>query len=151
MNSRKKTALGAVIALFAFTVSVFAQTTTPTPPIKEEDQVIKVSSRLVVVPVSVTDSNGEPVSGLKAENFRVSEEGRQQVIDSVGNAENVPLEIAVLFDVSASTDAMSVSRQWPEAQARLPEFGSGSRRTVRGPADSPPLPSIAAVVARAGA
>ncbi len=85
--------------------SVFAQTATPTPP-KEEEGVIKVSSRLIVVPVSVTDANGEPVQGLKAENFRISEEGRQQTIENVGNAENVPLEIALLFDVSASTDAM---------------------------------------------
>ena len=67
---------------------------------------IKVNSRLVVVPVSVTNANGEPVLGLKAENFKVREENKAQTIDNVGNAENVPLEIALLFDISASTDAM---------------------------------------------
>lgn len=85
---------------------MMAQTASPTPPIKEEDQVIKVDSRLVVVPVSVVDSNGEPVLGMKAENFRILEDNRPQTIDSLGNAENVPLEIALLFDVSASSDAM---------------------------------------------
>ncbi len=106
MNSRKKAILPALFWLLAMSAaSVFAQTATPTPP-KEEEGVIKVSSRLIVVPVSVTDANGEPVQGLKAENFRISEEGRQQTIENVGNAENVPLEIALLFDVSASTDAM---------------------------------------------
>ncbi len=87
-------------------VAAFPQTPKSTPPIKEEDQVIKVSSRLVVVPVSVTDPNGEPVAGLKAENFRISEEGRPQAIEDVGSADSVPLEIVLLFDVSASTDAM---------------------------------------------
>ena len=85
---------------------MMAQTASPTPSIKEEDQVIKVDSRLVVVPVSVVDSNGEPVLGMKAENFRILEDNRPQTIDSLGNAENVPLEIALLFDVSASSDAM---------------------------------------------
>lgn len=84
--------------------AVWAQKASPTPP--EVDEVIKVNSRLVVVPVSVVDSNGEPVLGLTAESFRITEENRAQVIDSVGNAEKVPLEIALLFDVSASTDAM---------------------------------------------
>lgn len=84
----------------------FGQTATPTPKITEDDQVIKIDSRLIVVPVSVTNANGEPILGLSAKDFTISEEGKNQAIDSVGNAENVPLEIALLFDVSASTDAM---------------------------------------------
>src|SRR5688572_937148 len=104
--------LKAFSALFLFAVLGFSstlangQTTSPTPPPVREDEVIKVNSRLVVVPVSVTNANGEPVLGLKAENFKVREENKAQTIDNVGNAENVPLEIALLFDISASTDAM---------------------------------------------
>lgn len=90
-------------SLFILT-AVTAQTPTPTP--KEEMGVIKVDSRLIVVPVSVTDANGEPVPGLKAENFRLSEEGTPQTIDSVGNAESVPLEIALLIDVSGSVNPL---------------------------------------------
>jgi len=85
---------------------VFAQAPTPTPKITEEEGVIKVDSRLVVVPVSVTNANGEPAVGLTTKDFRILEEGRPQVIENVGGAESVPLEIALLFDVSASTDAM---------------------------------------------
>ncbi len=92
--------------LLAAAAGTFSQTVAPTPPVKEEDQVIKVNSRLVVVPVSVVDPNGEPVVGLKVDSFKISEENRSQAIDSVGDAEKVPLEIALLFDVSASTDAM---------------------------------------------
>ena len=95
-----------VLVALTFVTSSFAQTASPTPPIKEEEGVIKVESRLVVVPVSVVDANGEPVLGLKPENFQIKEENRPQTVDNVGNAENVPLEIALLFDVSASTDAM---------------------------------------------
>jgi VWFA-related protein len=93
--------------IFGLTAAaVLAQTPAGTPPIKEEDQVIKVDSRLVVVPVSVTDPNGEPVPGLKTESFRIKEENQPQTIDSVGNAETVPLEIALLIDVSGSVNPL---------------------------------------------
>lgn len=91
---------------FGMTSAVIAQTATPTPKPKEEDEIIKVESRLVVVPASVTDANGQAVAGLTAQDFRISEEGRNQTIESIGTAASVPLEIALLFDVSASTDKM---------------------------------------------
>lgn len=93
-----------LIAIFTFTA--FAQTPTPTPPIEDDNELIKVSSRLVVVPVSVTDINGQPILGLTAKDFFIAEENRPQEISQVSDAEKVPLEIAILFDVSASTDAM---------------------------------------------
>jgi VWFA-related protein len=98
--------LFAIITIFTF--SAFAQNPTPTPTPADDDDggVIKVSSRLVVVPVSVTDAAGQPVLGLTAKDFFVSEENRPQTIEKVSDAEKVPLEIAILFDVSASTDAM---------------------------------------------
>ena len=94
------------IAVICFAVSAFAQTPTPPPRVEEDPNVIKVDSRLVVVPVSVVDPAGNPVLGLGLEDFSVSEDGRQQILESVGTAEQVPLEIALLFDVSASTDSM---------------------------------------------
>lgn len=94
--------------LFVVTFSLRAQTPAPTatPRIQEDTEVLKVDSRLVVVPVAVTDAAGQPVQGLTAKDFRIAEEGKPQTIDHVGDAENVPLEIALLFDISASTDAM---------------------------------------------
>ena len=94
------------ILFITFIDNAAGQTTTPTPPIQEEDQVVKVESRLVVVPVSVTNAAGDPVMGLTAKDFSMAEENRPQTIDSLGNADSVPLEIAILFDVSASTDSM---------------------------------------------
>jgi Ca-activated chloride channel family protein len=70
----------------------------------------------VVVPVSVTDAQGQPVLGLKVTDFRLLEENKQQQLDQVSPAEEVPLEIAVLLDVSASTDPMYKFEQQTAAQ-----------------------------------
>jgi Ca-activated chloride channel family protein len=93
---------------FVFTHSVLSQTPEQTPPplIENDGEIIKIESRLVVVPVSVLDSAGQPVLGLKAENFRVLENNKAQEIAEVGDAEKVPLEIAILFDISGTTNPM---------------------------------------------
>jgi len=97
-----------VFSLLVFLTEVNAQTPKPTstPVIQEEEGVVKVESRLVVVPVSVTNAAGDPVLGLKAGDFRIAEENRPQTIDTVGDAENVPLEIALLIDVSGSVNPL---------------------------------------------
>jgi Ca-activated chloride channel family protein len=79
-------------------------TPTPAPPRDDEYEVVRVSSNLVVVPVSVTDASGQPVLGLKAADFRLEEEGRTQEIAEIGDPEQVPLEIAILLDVSGSVN-----------------------------------------------
>jgi len=79
---------------------------TPTPkPVEPEviTEVIRTTSNLVMVPVSVTDQTGNAVQGLKLPDFRLMEEGKQQEISSLGDPEQVPLAIALLFDVSSST------------------------------------------------
>ena len=120
-----------LLVLAASTLSR-AQTPSPTatPKISEDDTVVKVSSRLVVVPVSVTDASGQPVPGLKIDDFRISEEGRQQKLDSVGTADKVPLEIVLLFDVSASTDAMFKFEQATAAQFLKDVMRSEDRATI---------------------
>ncbi len=95
-----------LFALTAFASVAAAQTTTATPPPDDSGEVIKVDSRLVVVPVSVTTPAGDPVLGLTAKDFKISEDRKAQVIENVGNAETVPLEFALLFDISATTSPM---------------------------------------------
>ena len=53
---------------------------TPTPKPEPEviEDVIKTTSNLVMVPVSVTDQTGQAVQGLKVADFRLLEEGKQQ-------------------------------------------------------------------------
>src|ERR1041384_1695756 len=77
-------------------------TPTPKPPEQEVLDVVKVTSNLVMVPVSVTDGQGNPIQGLTKSDFRLVEEGKQQEITDLGNPEQVPLAIALLFDVSSS-------------------------------------------------
>src|SRR5215471_4733896 len=88
-------------------------TPTPAPTPEPEYEVVKISSNLVVVPVSVTDQNGQPVLGLQQSDFRIQEDGRAQKIAQIGDPEQVPLDIAMLIDVSGSV----VSRFGFEQQA----------------------------------
>jgi Ca-activated chloride channel family protein len=78
-------------------------TPTPKPPEEEKLDVVKVTSNLVMVPVSVTDQQGQAVQGLQVADFRLLEEGKQQEISGIGDPEQVPLAIALLFDISSST------------------------------------------------
>jgi Ca-activated chloride channel family protein len=77
-------------------------TPTPKPPEQEVLDVVKVTSNLVMVPVSVTDQQGNAVQGLTKTDFRLVEEGKQQEISDIGDPEQLPLAIALLFDVSSS-------------------------------------------------
>src|SRR5207253_1482143 len=76
----------------------------PTPAGAEDNdvEVLRVTSNLVMVPVSVIDAGGQPVLGLKQSDFAIEEEGRAQEIAQIGDPDQVPLDIALLFDVSSS-------------------------------------------------
>jgi Ca-activated chloride channel family protein len=108
--------------------AVAAQTPTPKPApsatpkpeaVADDDEVITVNSNLVVVPASVTDASGAPVQGLKATDFQLEEEGRAQSIAQVGDAEQVPLDIAILFDVSSSVSQKNFFEFQQQAAARF--------------------------------
>ncbi len=138
----KNLALAATIAVS--TLVSFGQTATPTPK-PADDEVIKVSSRLIVVPVSVTDATGQAVSGMTAADFRLSEEGVQQSIENVGTADSVPLEIALLFDISATTSPMFKFQQETAAKFiqgvlrpndRAAIFTIGAKPVLIGPRDT---------------
>jgi Ca-activated chloride channel family protein len=55
-----------------------------------------------MVPVAVVDTKGQPFRGLQVKDFRLEEEGRLQEIAQIGDPDEVPLEIALLIDVSGS-------------------------------------------------
>src|SRR6202158_5662881 len=99
---------------------------TPTP----EYEVVRISSNLVVVPVSVTDAAGQPVLGLRAGEFHIEEDGRAQEITQLGDPEQVPLDIALLIDVSASVDARFAFEQKAAADFLRQVLKPGDRATV---------------------
>ena len=79
-----------------------SQTSPAQNPPQNQDQPVRLTSRLVLVPVSASDASGKPVRDLTAEDFIIEEEGRRQTIASLGEPGKVPVEIALLFDVSGS-------------------------------------------------
>ena len=83
-------------------------TPTPTPAPDDPLDVVRITSNLVMVPVSVVDAQGQPVHGLQVSDFRLAEAGQLQQIAEIGNPDEVPLEIALLIDVSGSTNARFV-------------------------------------------
>ncbi len=127
---RRVRSSGIFLLILTFTFSVFAQKPRPTATPADDSDVIRVDSRLVVVPVSVTDAAGQPVSGLTARDFRISEENKSQEIAQVSDAEKVPLEIALLFDVSASTDAMFQFEQETAAKFLQEVMRAEDRATI---------------------
>jgi VWFA-related protein len=66
---------------------------------------IQVRTDLVVVPVSVKGPNGDFVTGLAKEDFRVLEDGRQQSILNF-DSDPQPMSIAVIIDDGVTNNAL---------------------------------------------
>jgi VWFA-related protein len=69
---------------------------------QDKDEVIRVDTQLVDVPVAVTNSAGAPVRGLKQSSFVIYEDGKKQDIADFSAAAE-PFEVALLLDTSGST------------------------------------------------
>jgi Ca-activated chloride channel family protein len=89
------------------------QTAPPSSDVGEED-VIKIDTDLVLVEVSVTDAQGRPVRGLKAEDFKLYDDGEEREIAFVnierrGGAER-PVAVVFAVDVSGSMTAEEMAK-----------------------------------------
>lgn len=107
-----------VIILFSiFIASIsFSQAQTPlgpppplptpqaTPTEETPEDVVRVTTSLVTVPVVVKDKNGNDVTDLKREDFRLYEDGVEQQIAFFGSVEQ-PFTVVLLIDTSTSTRA----------------------------------------------
>lgn len=104
------TALSTVIPQFTF-----AQT--------DDDDVISVDSTIVVMNVAVTDARGLAVEGLRQRNFRIFENGVEQLIE-IFSPEETPFAAVILLDTSGSMeDRVSLAR------SAAIQFLNGMRRT----------------------
>ena len=117
-------------------VPIYRPKPTPTPAPEELD-VVRVTSNLIAVPVSVTDAQGQPVLGLTADQFRIEEDGRSQQIAQLGDPEQVPLDIALLIDVSGSVEASFGFEQKAAADFLRQVMKQGDRATVFAISDKP--------------
>jgi VWFA-related protein len=76
-------ALGLSLLLLLSPVSIAAQQTAPTtsnPATSQQPPVIHSTTRLVQLSVIAQDGKGEPITGLKKEDFSLFDEGKPQVI-----------------------------------------------------------------------
>ncbi len=84
---------------------------TATPPvntqetIEDDNEVIKVETNLVTMPVSVLDRDGRFISGLTQQDFQVFENGVQQKVEYFQSIEQ-PFTVILMIDVSPSTQFM---------------------------------------------
>jgi VWFA-related protein len=80
------------------------QTPTASTPedVAEDDEIIKVETNLVTMPVSVLDRDGRFVSGLKQQDFSIFENNMPQKIEYFASVEQ-PFTVVLMIDVSPST------------------------------------------------
>ena len=76
--------------------------TPSTPATGEEDEVVRVETNLVTMPVSVVDREGRFISGLQQKDFRIFENGVEQKVDWFQSVEQ-PFTVVLMIDVSPST------------------------------------------------
>jgi Ca-activated chloride channel family protein len=95
------------------------------PSQTEPETTLKVDVKLVNVYVTVTDAHSAPVAGLKKDNFRVLEDGREQTISVFDKESAVPLSIALAIDTSLST-----RHDLPLEQASAKRFARAILRPV---------------------
>jgi Ca-activated chloride channel family protein len=70
---------------------------------QEPSATVKVDVKLVNVFVTVTDEHGAPIGKLTKENFKVSEDGKEQKIAVFDKESALPLSIVLAVDTSLST------------------------------------------------
>lgn len=98
----------------------------------DDEEVVRIVSRLVPIPASVTDEAGRPLVGLRLEDFELRVDGETKPIADLARAES-PVRMAILFDNSAS---ITVAREF-QKRAAIAFF----RRVVR-PIDRAALFSV---------
>jgi Ca-activated chloride channel family protein len=79
------------------TASAPAETTNATP----EDEVLKIETNLISIPVSVFDKYGLYIPGLRQSDFKIFENGIEQKIEYFG-VQDKPFTVALLIDTSPS-------------------------------------------------
>jgi VWFA-related protein len=105
---KMKRILFSALSVLIFLPINFAQTPTPTP-IEDNGDVVKISTNLVQIDVTVTDKKGNPVTDLKAGDFELYENGVRQDITNLSfvssetDAEMNTVTGTENYDISSST------------------------------------------------
>lgn len=70
----------------------------------DDEEVVRVETSEVLLPVTVRDASGKLVGDLRREDFRVYEDGREQPLSGL-SLRQVPVDVALLVDSSSSVAA----------------------------------------------
>lgn len=116
------------------TIPTGKATPTPTPKPASNDDVIKVDSVLIPIPVSVLDQTGKAVPTLQLKDFELKIDGKTVEIGELARSDT-PIRLAMLFDNSSS---VTIAREF-EKNAAVRFF----RRVVRPDKDKAALFSVA--------
>ena len=116
------------------TVPTGKATPTPTPKAAANDDVIKVESVLIPIPVSVLDQTGKAVPTLQLKDFELKIDGKVVEIGELARSDT-PIRLAMLFDNSSS---VTIAREF-EKDAAVRFF----RRVIRPDKDKAALFSVA--------
>jgi len=111
MAVKKKTIIIGTVVLLTVMVSLVLYAQNPEKPQASTQKSIKVDVELVTVNATVTDAQNRVITGLDREHFRVWEDKLEQKIEYF-NAEDVPVSIGMVFDLSGSMkDKISTARE----------------------------------------
>jgi Ca-activated chloride channel homolog len=94
------------ICLYPSEAAAFLQLAAPeaNAPIAQQ-HVIRVSSNLITVPVSVTDADGNAVKDLDLKDFAIDEDGQPVAIAKIAEPGQTPLALMLLYDISGSVSS----------------------------------------------
>ncbi len=70
---------------------------------QDDESVLRVESSIVLLNATILDKNGKPAGGLKQNQFKVFEDGVEQVV-SIFSAEETPFAAVILIDTSGSME-----------------------------------------------
>ncbi|HEX8115730.1 MAG TPA: VWA domain-containing protein, partial [Pyrinomonadaceae bacterium] len=117
------------IAALALALALVAQAAAQQPPraAQDDEEVVRITSNLIQIDAVVLDSEGRQVTGLTAEDFELSEDGRPQAITNFSYVDNTPgaKTDAATTATTASTSTSKGSAPVPPANVR-----PGSARRV---------------------
>ena len=94
-----------IFSLMIIISSVSAQEQKPSNTVKQEeseDEVVRVDTTLVSIPVRVKNRNGGYIPNLRGEDFHIFEDGVEQEIE-VFETTDKPFTVALVLDISDST------------------------------------------------
>ncbi len=89
---------------------------------REPMPVFRADVELVLLNIAVVDDDGEPLTGLSRDDFRIFEDGRRQDITLFATSADTPIDVAVVLDASGSVAATAPTVK-EDAKAFLQSLG----------------------------